>query len=543
MNLKIKGVNYISILISILFLILIFVLIRTAWVCDDAYISFRTVKNFLSGYGLTWNISERVQVYTSPFMLFIMIIVSFFTKEVYFTSIFINIFCTLLAIILIIKELTYKNNIIPIILSLLIFSKAFIDFSTSGLENSLLYLLITIFYIQFFNKNKTDCEVFKKEDYKLLKLSLISSFIMLTRMDGILLILPALVYQFKKSQYTILKRFKAIIIGFLPFIIWEMFSLFYYGFLFPNTAYAKLNTGTSYLCKLKNGLNYIFISFSMDIASLLIILQPLIQSIKNYKQIFIKDNCIILSIVLYIIYIIYIGGDFMRGRFISTLIIISVIFTVHRSTVKFSKFITISLVILIFLIGINIPRNNLLSNINYNDSNFYSPSQIADERGFYYKHTGLLKALKRENICIDADGGGKRERWKNRNIELLSDSIKKTIISKDTPSNKRLLIAWQIGFLGYYEEPSTYILDKLALADPLLSRISTINNNICPRPGHIERPIPKGYIETLLTGENYIEDKRIGSYNELLRSVIKDKLFSIDRIKNIIKINLKKNIT
>lgn len=106
-----------------------------------------------------------------------------------------------------------------------------------------------------------------------------------------------------------------------------------------------------------------------------------------------------------------------------------------------------------------------------------------------------------------------------------------------------MLIAWQIGFLGYYEEPSTYILDKLALADPLLSRISTINNNICPRPGHIERPIPKGYIETLLTGENYIEDKRIGSYNELLRSVIKDKLFSIDRIKNIIKINLKKNIT
>ena len=84
MNLKIKGVNYISILISILFLILIFVLIRTAWVCDDAYISFRTVKNFLSGYGLTWNISERVQVYTSPFMLFIMIIVSFLQKK--FTS-------------------------------------------------------------------------------------------------------------------------------------------------------------------------------------------------------------------------------------------------------------------------------------------------------------------------------------------------------------------------------------------------------------------------------------------------------------------------
>ena len=32
-------------------------------------------------------------------------------------------------------------------------------------------------------------------------------------------------------------------LGLSPLIAWELFSLFYYGFLFPNTAFAKLNTG------------------------------------------------------------------------------------------------------------------------------------------------------------------------------------------------------------------------------------------------------------------------------------------------------------
>ena len=41
--------------------VFVLVLIRTTWICDDAYINFRTIDNFLHGYGLRWNIAERVQ--------------------------------------------------------------------------------------------------------------------------------------------------------------------------------------------------------------------------------------------------------------------------------------------------------------------------------------------------------------------------------------------------------------------------------------------------------------------------------------------------
>ena len=39
------------------------------------------------------------------------------------------------------------------------------------------------------------------------------------------------------------RAFLPSVLGFIPLIAWELFSLIYYGFLLPNTAYAKLNTG------------------------------------------------------------------------------------------------------------------------------------------------------------------------------------------------------------------------------------------------------------------------------------------------------------
>jgi len=39
--------------------------IRTYWLCDDAYISFRYVRNLVEGHGLVFNPGERVEGYTN----------------------------------------------------------------------------------------------------------------------------------------------------------------------------------------------------------------------------------------------------------------------------------------------------------------------------------------------------------------------------------------------------------------------------------------------------------------------------------------------
>ena len=57
------------------------VILRSAWVSDDAYITFRVVDNLWHGYGPRWNISERVCVYTNPLMMLSMAVLYPFTHE------------------------------------------------------------------------------------------------------------------------------------------------------------------------------------------------------------------------------------------------------------------------------------------------------------------------------------------------------------------------------------------------------------------------------------------------------------------------------
>ena len=53
--------------------------------------------------------------------------------------------------------------------------------------------------------------------------------------------------------------------------MWEAFSLFYYGFLFPNTAYAKLGTGIDGWESARQGLFYYLNSICLDPLTLLVI--------------------------------------------------------------------------------------------------------------------------------------------------------------------------------------------------------------------------------------------------------------------------------
>src|SRR5688572_6670524 len=51
----------------------ILVVVRNAWLCEDAFITLRVVENAVQGLGLRWNPLERVQVYTHPLWMFALI--------------------------------------------------------------------------------------------------------------------------------------------------------------------------------------------------------------------------------------------------------------------------------------------------------------------------------------------------------------------------------------------------------------------------------------------------------------------------------------
>ena len=57
-----------------------------AWVVDDAYITFRSVDNWIAGRGLTWNPGERVQVFTHPLWMLLVAAAYAVTREFFYTS-------------------------------------------------------------------------------------------------------------------------------------------------------------------------------------------------------------------------------------------------------------------------------------------------------------------------------------------------------------------------------------------------------------------------------------------------------------------------
>jgi arabinofuranosyltransferase len=223
MSKRIQKIGFIC--LPLLFLLL---LIRNAWVSDDAYITFRTVDNFANGYGLRWNIAERVQTYTNPLWMLIVSFIYYFTREMYYTSIILSLVISLVAVLWLYLKIcdTFKTAILGLIV--LSCSKAFIDYTTSGLENPLLYLLLAGFFYYYY-KTVLNLKTF-------LILCLFAGLSITTRMDTILLFFPAIVYSF----WRIRSRNSVVIflLGFSPFILWEIFAIYYYGFPFPNSAYA-----------------------------------------------------------------------------------------------------------------------------------------------------------------------------------------------------------------------------------------------------------------------------------------------------------------
>ncbi len=118
------------------------VLIRTAWMSDDAEITLRCVMNFIHGYGPTFNIDERVQAFTHPIWFLLISILTLVLRNIFTATFALSFACSLLTLWLLMSRVAVDAGAGIIAAGALILSKAFVDYSTSGLENPLSHLLL-----------------------------------------------------------------------------------------------------------------------------------------------------------------------------------------------------------------------------------------------------------------------------------------------------------------------------------------------------------------------------------------------------------------
>lgn len=496
------------------------ILLRTAWVSDDAYITFRTVDNFLNGYGLRWNVAERVQSFTHPLWMLLVTIPYFFTREPFHTVTVLSLILSLLTVgILVIR---YRTQPVPVALGLLalIFSKAFVDYSTSGLENPLMHLLVVVFAL-LLEEDRTDAK-------GLFRVGLAAGFGVLNRMDALLFFIPGIVLILKR--FGRLRGLWIMALGFSPFVLWELFSVFYYGIPYPNTGLAKLNTGIPAPELAFQGLRYFENSVRWDPVTLTVIFLGLVVAGVRRRP---PEIALGLGVLFYLVYVIRIGGDFMSGRFLSTSVLIAVLILIRPDFFKrgYLKLGFLAVILLLAFIG---PFPTVLSGSDYGlkRTNLVDPYGIADERRFYFSTSGLFNGYPdwiRPALQVRSRG----QLLKRNGIRLTIEDV--------------------VGVVGYFAGPDVHILDNYALCDPLLARMPMVERDSVYvswiagvadrepehpwRVGHFRRVLPAGYLKTMVTGKNEIRDPDVAALYDRLTLVTRGPLWSWKRLVEIVRMN------
>ncbi len=479
---------------------------RRAWASDDAFITFRTVDNFINGYRLTWNTVERVQGYTHPLWMFLVSGFAFFSRECYYTSILLSLAISLGTAILVALRLCPVHLAAVSGLAVLCLSNAYVDYATSGLENPLSHLLLAGFLVLYFKPGKNRARLFH--------LSFAASLVAVNRLDTFLVYLPMLAAAWLETTGK-KGGLLALACGQLPLLGWEVFSIAYYGFPFPNTAYAKLNNSIPQGELAVQGLRYLANSLQRDPLTLTATLAGVLAAAFSRSW---RQRALAIGILCYLAYTVWIGGDFMGGRYFTLPLLAGVILLTNSNLWTCRPKAGLALGAILALIGLAAPvkawQVQLPKNLPVVDAH-----GIADERAWYFKDLGLLNNWRNGGPAMEgARQGGLAAREASGEDLYLVDAVK------------------NVGVFGYYAGPRVFIIDRYGLTEPLLARIPP-RREMGWRIGHFRRIVPAGYLETCYWGTSRLEDASLGAFYDQLALITRGSLFSAGRWAAIWKMN------
>lgn len=515
------------------FLLFSFSLVHTAWLSDDAFISFRTVENVLRGHGAVWNPGERVQSYSHPLWFLLVLSLRAMTGELYGSVMALSLTISLgaMALVCLGGSASWWRRAFLVLLATS--SVSFMDFSTSGLENPLSHLLAACFFLAYVRQDSG-------KSRPLLWLGFIAGLAVLNRQDAGLLYLPPLIHElavrtrasggrfpveaggasgrtggWRTTLGSALKPGFVLVASMSPFIAWTVFSVIYYGFPFPNTAYAKLATGIPRHELIVQGLAYVAeVSLHDPVTPLVIVGGIAVGLLERSTRLRVMAGAVLLQVA----YVIWVGGDFMSGRFFSLPFFVSLFIAGAASLnriPKIMKGIGAAVLGLAVLAGLVLApeRAPLLSAWRkpepWEGTYPLSPWKgIIHERNYYYPWTGLLRA-NRGQISPDT------HRWTRLARRY----------GEDTPA---VLVLEVIGLIGWEIGDRTYIVDPYGLSDPLLARLPCIQEPRW-RIGHFLRRIPEGYVRSLIFDDNRLTDRGLAAYYDDLRRVTRGPLFTRER--------------
>jgi len=471
----------------------------SAWVTDDAYITFRSVDLTLQGLGPRWNVLERVQAFSHPLWFLLLVVLGWLGMNLFWAATALSLVCSVAT-----ARLLLARAATPLVgaavLALLCASKSFVEFSSSGLENALCHLLVVCIYFVGLGAGPVDGA------RRGVVLGVLCSAVALCRLDQLLLIAPMVGLLLWRGRGT--RVLQGWMLGLLPLVGWELFSLLYYGDVLPNTACAKLNHDIGVRTRLEQGLAFYAVNLRYDHVTVpVVVLAGLLGIWRGGVRAAAAVGCL-----AYLAYIWWIPGDFMAGRFHSTPFALAVAIVVTASLRPRTVLALGAAGLALSLVN---PRGPLRPDRLITGE---PVDGVADERAYYWWDSRVQFTGE-----VNADG-----------IKL---GIRRSGGDLPTPpwdGAPPVVMARWGGLFAYEKGASHHLVDEMGLSDPLLSRLRVVSQPWNPsRPGHLQRVLPEGYLESLRTDRNAIEDPAIAALWDDVRLVTRGPLLSGRRLRAI----------
>jgi arabinofuranosyltransferase len=409
-----------------------------------------------------------------------------FSEEAYYSTLVLSMALSVLAFSLTTVVLARDATRALLAGILMLLSKAFVDYSTSGLENPATYfLLCTLAIVATAHAGGRGGVV---------RVSLMGSLAVLNRLDLVWLVAPTVLAAVLASKRPVRDAALAVA-GSAPLLGWIAFATVYYGTWIPSPAHAKvfgLDSGRGAI--LRQGLGYLNDSLVRDPLTLSVIAAAIVVAALRRNRVHVA---LMAGVACYLAYVVWIGGDFMSGRFLAAPFLVAVI-VVAQSLPRESPRTAMLALAIAATLGARALPSTLFTGPEYDDQN---PDRrlVVDCRGFSFQNTGLISAGRR--------------RWPN---------LGRVSPPAELPP---MLVLDSVGKVGFSGGPGVHIVDHLALCDPLLSRMPPIAHDDRWMAAHLRRHIPTGYLSTLRTGTRRLADPNIAEFHRRIQHRPGDRAF------------------
>jgi arabinofuranosyltransferase len=443
-----RGKQHATLAFSIVLIVLAGFSVSNRFIQDDAFITFRYADNLVRGNGIVWNSGERVEGYSDFLWLLIMSIplrlgwdVIVFAQA---TGVGFFILTLLLTYRLALLVFDSEHTALFVVV-LLGTNYSFSSYGTGGLETQMQTCILTgIIFLTLWSVYK--CGLDKK--YSLL-LSILFGVSVLTKIDSLIVVgLCSTVILYK--VFTNANRrvyWRTVYFLFTPFVLivglWLLWKMSFYGGIVPNSFYIK-GPGTGLVWM---GLGYVW----MFLLSYLLVPFPL-MFLAYIRRLVVEKNehLVIISslVVVWLAYVISIGGDFMEWRlFVPVLPLVFILITwlIFRA-VKDSR-LQVLLVLLIFV------------------GDFHHIATFQTDRGYFTYRYGVESIRALDNHVSDAESG-----W---------IMIGKTLGRAFNYSDNVTIATTASGAIPFYSRLKT--VDMLGLNDGIIGKNCVFVN---PMPGH-----------------------------------------------------------